>query len=755
MKKSRLKRYIHMSKALLMAALLSTNGMADPLREKPPVPPAPLVARAQRVDNRWLELILPEIPYDESTVSETKRYRVTSSEDPLFSAGVEPILVNHRHWPENAWYRDSTNERADIASINVVYRIFLQLPIDLSELKHYQVTVDPAVAKAGTLDLDTQRPNDAIHVNQVGYRPADHKVGYLSVWTGQGSVEFKDGGPFSVVEALSGKTVFTGKIHLDILAKDEPWSYSNVYSMDFSAFEKDGDFQLHVPGAGRSFPFRIAPEIFTAVAYTMVRGMTLQRDGDAGLTAAVTHWWRPPAHLDDAIDERTGKHVDLAGGHMDAGDRGKYPRDSADTIMALASAIQLFPAQVEALGETLQIRESHNGIPDLIDEVLYEADWLSKAVLNTSADGALPLYLRPDGHGYEIGAPLEGRAGRVFFNKFAGPTRGETLFSAGALAMAANTPLMQKYAPARCKIYREAAEKAFAGFIAHNDDDAFWKESKNEPPGTVQRWSAEMLVAAANLLELTGDVKYLAWTRSQLSPGLMAAKKSGWALGPYLVAWFTLAQMKSPLLEQELKNGARAALIEWADSTTVHDRRRFATPFGAPLPWPVYYRVGWYFTGNANAWPVMLAYGVTGDGKYRDQLVRDWNWLLGTNPLSRSFVSGLGDPQHRPRWLVHEIAQVEWARYRSGDLTAWSEPPPGLLSADIQNGNHSWFLKNDHNKPRRDEKYPKQDLTPVLYRYHDSWTVENEMTIERLARTIASVIPLIALPGDPKQELKK
>src|SRR5262249_23030981 len=151
-------------------------------------------------------------------------------------------------------------------------------------------------------------------------------------------------------------------------------------------------YHLYIPGVGSSYSFRIGADAFNQIGYTLLRGLTMQRDGDHGIDdAAFTHWPRPPAHLDDAIIESTGKQADLSGGHMDAGDRGKYPHNMADVSGSLLSTMRLFPSEVEAVGESLQIPESSNGIPDVIDEAVYELDFLYKVVMNTPKDGTVPF----------------------------------------------------------------------------------------------------------------------------------------------------------------------------------------------------------------------------------------------------------------------------------------------------------------------------------------------------------------------------
>ena len=72
---------------------------------------------------------------------------------------------------------------------------------------------------------------------------------------------------------------------------------------------------------------------------------------------------------------------------------------------------------------------------------------------------------------------------------------------------------------------------------------------------------------------------------------------------------------------------------------------------------------------------------------------------------------------------------------------------PGIPSADIQDGSFDGFIDQPWNVARKNNKFPAAASYPALYRYHDSWTVLNEFTIDRLARGAVSVIPLIVNGG--------
>lgn len=746
-----MRRFTPLLAAPFALAALSSIARAD-LGERDMVAPATLEARAHVVDDEWIELVLPDLAYDATHVDEASRYTVESADDASFSSGVTPTMVQHRNWPEQGWYDDPATSGGNVAKIHVFYRVFLKLPKKLSAEKSYSVAVDAAAIPGGktiALSFD-DAPNDALHVNQVAYPLDGPKVAYLSAWTGEGSVDFSAAKSFEVVDATSGAVAFTGSVHLDASAASERWSKSNVYSLDFGALGKEGRYRIRVAGVGASYPFYVEKSAFDRIGYTVLRGITMTRDGAVALDSSVTHWSRPSAHMDDAIDEASGAHVDLVGGHMDAGDRGKYPYHSADVSAVLVATSLLFPDRIEKVGESLQLAESKNGIPDVLDEAAYELDWLTKAVMNTEGGGALPFCLRPqnaDGSsGFEQGAPLAGKLNRKFYDKTMGPNRSETLYAAGALAMASNAPLFRKYMPAKCDTYRAAALKAFAAYEAHASDASYWKDDTtwyDQIDTGPHKWSDEMVVAASALLEATGDAKYRDALLKELPADLTKLRQWGWRSdGPWTMAFVSLMTSKSALLDASIKARAKSALISWADQT-LGGASPYEAPFGVPMPPDVYGRVGWYFSGSQVAFPMMLAYGASGDVKYRDVLVRSWSYLLGANPLSRSYYTGLGDPQRSPRWMTHEIAQVQFVAHDKDATKGWSEPPPGLPSADLQQGNWEWFLDSAWNKARKDAKFPDAATYPALYRYHDGWTTTDEFTIDVLTRGAVSTIALM------------
>ena len=90
-----------------------------------------------------------------------------------------------------------------------------------------------------------------------------------------------------------------------------------------------------------------------------------------------------------------GRPRDVLGGWFDAGDLNKYVPYLEATLFDLLWAYELNP---RAFGDDTNIPESGNGVPDLLDEVKWELDWLLKM---QDADGG--FFNRVAGRSYNNG----------------------------------------------------------------------------------------------------------------------------------------------------------------------------------------------------------------------------------------------------------------------------------------------------------------------------------------------------------------
>ena len=364
--------------------------------------------------------------------------------------------------------------------------------------------------------------SDSIHVQQIGFRPDDPvKRAFLSLWLGTGGgYNFPDNMTFRIVDNRSGKSVYSGKV-VKVLDKDakerlqreDNFSATSVYKMDFSDFKTPGNYSVVVDGVGRSYPFPIAGNVWDTAFRVQMRGLANERSGVA-LAPPYADYTRPrdfhPAdgapvfessysRLDGPTEGpgiekgSTGKLLpDAWGGYHDAGDWNPRRVTHMEVTAAQLEMLRLFPAHFEKM--VLPIPHK-SGIPDVLTEALFELDCFRRL---QKTDGGMPFGIETNGD------PI---AGEVSFKQSMpayvyAPDLWSSYFYAGVAARAAK--LLQKYNAPLAKTYRDSALKAMA-----------WAEQdwhKREKDGTLTKldWAVkdDRNLAAVLLYDLTGDTAW-------------------------------------------------------------------------------------------------------------------------------------------------------------------------------------------------------------------------------------------------------
>jgi len=214
-------------------------------------------------------------------------------------------------------------------------------------------------------DYEVPESLPSILVDQVGYACGSNK---LAMIRGEELPE-----EFVILDAKSGREVYTGKI--------EKKGYDEIFGTyishaDFTDFNTPGDYYIQAMSIGRSYAFTIAQEPYEALFQKVFQqyyrnrcGLTLSAElvGDAAHNACHS---REAQMKDEAmikLDVSGGWHVDEIGSRDVA--------KGCQTINSMLLAYELYP---EAFGDAMGIPESGNGVPDILDEVRYEIDWLLK-----------------------------------------------------------------------------------------------------------------------------------------------------------------------------------------------------------------------------------------------------------------------------------------------------------------------------------------------------------------------------------------
>jgi endoglucanase len=235
---------------------------------------------------------------------------------------------------------------------------------------------------------------DSIRLNQVGFYPGQPKH---AIVVGAGE------GPFFVTTPDLADTVFAGTLGAEAVW---PPSGERVRQADFSALSEAGRYVLAVPGVNPSYPFEVRDRVHQAVAAASLKGFYYQRVSMPLEAKYAGPWARPAGHPDTevivhasaaSVERPAGTIISSPRGWYDAGDYNKYIVNSGITMYTLMALYEHFPAYMAAL--RLDIPESDNEIPDILDEVLWNLRWM--LTMQDPHDGGVYHKLtNPDFDGY-------------------------------------------------------------------------------------------------------------------------------------------------------------------------------------------------------------------------------------------------------------------------------------------------------------------------------------------------------------------
>ena len=221
-----------------------------------------------------------------------------------------------------------------------------------------------------------------IKLDQIGYLPGSAKVAV---------VPNGDGAAFAIVKAGSDTVVMRGT--LGAAAAYAP-AAETVRLANFSDLAAPGRYQLRVAGLPDSAPFTVGADAYQALNAAAIKAYYLNRAGIALPEKHAGIFARKAGHPDThiLIHESAASAARPAGtvisspkGWYDAGDYNKYIVNSGITTYTLLAAYEDFPEFYKA--QNLNIPESGNGIPDLLNEVLWNLDWM--LTMQDPADGGV------------------------------------------------------------------------------------------------------------------------------------------------------------------------------------------------------------------------------------------------------------------------------------------------------------------------------------------------------------------------------
>ncbi len=226
-----------------------------------------------------------------------------------------------------------------------------------------------------------------IKIDQFGYRPNDTKVAVIA----QPKVgynapsNYTPGTTFKIRRWDNDAEVFSGSIVSWKNGITHTQSGDKVWWFDFTALTIVGDYYVEdVLNGQSSGKFTIHNDIYTTVLRASTHALFYQRCGFSITTPFGGTWIHTACHLaanqdlacrDVENPNSAATAKDLSGGWHDAGDYNKYVNYSYTAVHNLLFAYQETPS---VFTDDWGIPESKNGVPDVLDELKYELDWLLK-----------------------------------------------------------------------------------------------------------------------------------------------------------------------------------------------------------------------------------------------------------------------------------------------------------------------------------------------------------------------------------------
>lgn len=565
-----------------------------------------------------------------------------------------------------------------------------------------------------------------IRVNQVGYFPNGEKTA---------TVVSDSTSPLTWKLLKGGSQVATGKTEVKGL---DPDSQDYVHKIDFSDYTTEGTGYILTAGSSNSHPFDISTSIYSTMKDDAIKYFYHNRSGIEieAKYAGRSDLARPAGHL-DVSPNKGDKNVstmpgaaksyslDVTGGWYDAGDHGKYVVNGGISLWTLLNQYERESiveggdlTRAPYADDTMNIPESGNGVPDILDEAKWEMDWMMKMQVPSSKDSSLAGMVHHKIHDEKWTAlgllPSEDPQTRYLRPVSTAATL--NLAATGAQASRIWEGLGDSTYANKCL---EAAETAWKAALKHPDTYAPYDNENGGGPYNDNNVTDEFYWAACELYLTTGKDEYKDYLTSS-EHYLVMPSVLGEGEDAGLTACFTwgstqglgtisLALVENGLGDSEIakaKANIASACDPWLENI---DNQGYGLPIVADskgdYPWGSN-----SFIANM-AITFGYAFDFTGNTKYLDGMKQSMDYLLGRNGLDQSYITGYGEratmnPHHR--FWAHQLSDK------------WPLAPAGILAG----GPNSNFEDPTINAAVTKDTPPQKCYIDNL----DAWSV-NEITI--------------------------
>lgn len=483
--------------------------------------------------------------------------------------------------------------------------------------------------------------DDSIRLNQIGFYPDQKKIAVI--------LNHEEAEDFMIWDADKNEVVYEGN-----LAKETTKTRSGINSRiaDFSQFKEAGNYVFVLTGVSKSYPFEIRAHVNEALGKASIKAFYYQRASVELDKAQAGIWARPLGHPDDQVmihpsavshSRKAGDLFSSPFGWYDAGDYNKYVVNSGITVGTLLSLFEDYPRYFLKL--ELNIPESGDQIPDLLDEIRWNLNWMIS--MQDSEDGGVYHKLTT--------AKFEGMVEphlAVSQRYLVAKSTTATLDFAAVMAQASR--VYKDYFPEESVMFLKAAEKAW-NWAKENPALLYKQNEMNEAfdPDVVtgaygdDSSKDEWIWAASELFITTHNLIY--W--DELADADQSFKLPSWNQVAWL-GYYSLVRHQNSitLLPQEWTATLKINLLSAA-------RNQLEGMDGIAFHSPIETNVRNFIWGSnavaANQGILLLyAYKQSNEHVFLEGALDNLDYILGRNATGYSYVTGFGSktplhPHHR------------------------------------------------------------------------------------------------------------
>jgi endoglucanase len=465
-----------------------------------------------------------------------------------------------------------------------------------------------------------------IRIDQVGYEPTMKKIACFT--------EF-EGSYFEVISMESSEVVYKGPIVNQIYDEkaDEVVGYG-----DFSIVDNPGNYYIRSQNGNYSYEFSIQEGIYDNLIVDVLKMISSQRCGYDLPIEQYGAFGHPACHNNTIEVIELGFDFEASGGWHDAGDYGRYTSTIDKTAMELMMSYYLHP---DLYSDNMNILESGNNISDILDEVKVATDYLMKiqisngSILEKIITESFAAWVEPNDDNNQLYAFP--------------PTTMSTAYSAGVLMMGYQVfkDIDLEYA----EICLSSAKKAY-NYVISNDIVGIREIDKFNNNGQYRDYEDLSERYFMNIMFgiFLEDESYFEIAENLLNENEIEILGMDY-YNPSAYASYLFVKEYEGVKYSHFKDEITKKIITKANSICENSYTNGYLNSNTAYFWGANYQV-------ANTGALLgFAYDITGDEVYLNNARNQLHYILGTNTLSRSYVTGYGSIY--PQYIHHRISSIE------------------------------------------------------------------------------------------------